>query len=117
VSRVEDGREDRDIGELLEWLIPLTVNNLLVMPHNLKALIHHIQMLISAPTCDKDTSKHLQDAGVGSGSRGGTTTTGRVRRSSNRSSKRTSTRIPWILGHYRAKRVMTHILVELLLCH
>jgi hypothetical protein len=39
---VRDGREDRDIGELLEWLVPLAVNNLLVALHNLKALIHHI---------------------------------------------------------------------------
>jgi hypothetical protein len=40
-----------------------------------------------------------------------------VRRSSSRSSRRTSMRSPWIHGHCRAKRVMTHILVELLLCH
>jgi hypothetical protein len=39
---VGDGWEDRDIGELLERLIPLAVNNLLVAPHNLKAPIHHI---------------------------------------------------------------------------
>jgi hypothetical protein len=26
-------------------------------------------------------------------------------------------RSPWILGHCRAKRVMMHILVKLLLCH
>jgi hypothetical protein len=109
--------EDRDIEELLERLIPLAVNNLLVVPHNLKALIHHIQTLISASACGKDTSEHLQDAGVGSRSRGGTTTVGSARRSNNRSSRRTSTRSPLILGHCRAKRVMTHILVELLLRH
>jgi hypothetical protein len=91
------------------------VNNLLVVPHNLKALIHHIQTLISAPTCGKDTPEHLQDAKVGSRSRGGTTTLGSARRS--RSNRRTSTRSPWILGHCRVKRVMTHILVELLLRH
>jgi hypothetical protein len=34
---VGDGQEDRDVGELLEWLVPLAVNNLLVVPHNLKA--------------------------------------------------------------------------------
>jgi hypothetical protein len=71
---VRDGRENRDVRELLERLIPLAVNNLLVAPHNLKVLIHHIQMLISASACGKDTSEHLQDAGVGSWSRGGTTT-------------------------------------------
>jgi hypothetical protein len=110
---VRDGREDRDVRELLERLIPLAVNNLLVAPHNLKALIHHIQTLISAPTCGKDTPEHIQDVGVGSGSRGGTTTTGSVRRSS----RRTSVRNPWILGYCRAKRVMMHILVEFLLRH
>jgi hypothetical protein len=112
VIGVWDGREDRDIGELLKWLVPLAVNNLLAMPHNLKALIHHIQTLISVPTCGKDTLEHLQDARVGSRSGGGTTTAGSVRRSS----RRTSTRSPWILGHCRTKRVMTHIFVELLLC-
>jgi hypothetical protein len=112
---VEDVREDRDVGELLEWLISLAVNNLLVAPHNLKALIHHIQTLISAPACGKDTLEHLQDVRVGSRSRGGTTTVGCVRRCSSKSSRRTSTRSPWILGHYRVRRVMTHIFVELLL--
>jgi hypothetical protein len=96
----------------LEWLILLAVNNLLVAPHNLKSLIHHIQTLISALVCGKDTLEHLQDAGVGSRSGGGTTTAGSARRSSSR--RRTSTRSPWILGHYKAKRVMTHILEELL---
>jgi hypothetical protein len=68
---VGDGREDRDVGELLEWFILLAVNNLLVAPHNLKALIHHIQMLISALACGKDTLEHLQDARDGSRSGGG----------------------------------------------
>jgi hypothetical protein len=115
--RGRDGREDRDIGELLEWLIPLAVNNLLVASHNLNALIHHIQTLISAPACGKDTPEHLQDARVGSRSGGGTTTIGSARRSRRRRSGRTSTRSPWILGHYRVKRDMTHILLELLLRH
>jgi hypothetical protein len=101
-----------DVGELLEWLILLAVNNLLVALYNLKVLIHHIQMLISAPACDKDTLEHLQDVGVRSRCGGGTTTVGCAR-----SSRRTSMRSPRILGHCRAKRVMTHILVELLLHH
>jgi hypothetical protein len=113
VSRRGDGQEDRDVGELLERLIPLTVNNLLVALHNLKALIHHIQTLISASACGKDTPEHLQDAGVGSMSGGGTTTVDSVRKSS----RRTSTRSPWILGHCKTKRVMMHILVEFLLRH
>jgi hypothetical protein len=114
---VGDSWEDRDIREFLERLIPLAVNNLLVALHNLKVLIHHIQTLISATACGKDTSEHLQDAGVGSRSGGGTTTAGSARRSSSRSSRRTSMRSPWILGHCRAKRVMMHFLVELLLRH
>jgi hypothetical protein len=42
VIGVRDGREDMDVGELLERLIPLAMNNLLVALHNLKALIHRI---------------------------------------------------------------------------
>jgi hypothetical protein len=37
--------------------------------------------------------------------------------SARMSSRRTSMRSPWILGHCRMKRVMMHILVELLICH
>jgi hypothetical protein len=66
----QDGWEDRDVGELIERFILLDVNNLLLALHNLKALIHYIQTLISAPTCGKDTPEHLQDVGVGSRSRG-----------------------------------------------
>jgi hypothetical protein len=32
---VRDGREDRNVGKLQERLIPLTMNDLLVAPHNL----------------------------------------------------------------------------------
>jgi hypothetical protein len=39
---VGDRQVDRDVGELLERLISLVVNNLLVASHNLKALIYHI---------------------------------------------------------------------------
>jgi hypothetical protein len=56
---IGDGREDRDIGEFLERLIPLAVNNLLVAPHNLHALLHDIQALICVPTHHKDASEHL----------------------------------------------------------
>jgi hypothetical protein len=86
---VGDGREDGNVGELLERLVPLAVNDLLVAPHNLKALI-------SAPACGKDTMELLQDVGVGSRSKGGTTTVGSARRGSSRSSRKTSTRDPWI---------------------
>jgi hypothetical protein len=59
VIRVGDGWVDKDIGELKERLIPLTVNNLLVASNYLKVLIHHIQVLVYATTHDKDTSEHL----------------------------------------------------------
>jgi hypothetical protein len=91
------------------------MNDLLVAPHNLQALLHDIQSLIRALTHHKDASEHLQKAVVGVGGRRGTTAMGSARRS--RSSRRTSMRSPWILRHYRVKRVMTHILVELLLGH
>jgi hypothetical protein len=93
---VGDMREDRDIGELLERLVPLVVNNLLVAPHNLQVLLHEIQALIHASTHHKDTSEHLQKAAASAGGRRGTSATGSVRRSSSRR-RRTSTRSPQIL--------------------
>jgi hypothetical protein len=36
---VGDGREYRYVRKLQEWLIPLAMNDLLIAPHNLKALI------------------------------------------------------------------------------
>jgi hypothetical protein len=59
-----------DVGKLLERLIPLAVNNLLVTPHNLKTQIHHIQTLVSASACGKNTLEHLQDNKVDSMSGG-----------------------------------------------
>jgi uncharacterized membrane protein len=56
---VGDGWEDRDVRELLERLIPLAVNNLLIALHNLKALIYHIQTLIGAPACGKNTPENI----------------------------------------------------------
>jgi hypothetical protein len=104
---VEDGREDRDVGELLEWLIPLAVNNLLVTPHNLQLMLHDIQALIHALTHHKDAYEHLQKVIVGAGGKRGTTAAGSARRSSSRSSKRTSTRSPQILRHCGVKRIMS----------
>jgi hypothetical protein len=54
---VGDGRggADRDIWELKEWLILLTVTDLLVAPNNLQALLHDIYELICAPARAKDT--------------------------------------------------------------
>jgi hypothetical protein len=40
---VGDERKDRNIEKLQEWLIPLAMNDLLVVPHNLQALLHDIQ--------------------------------------------------------------------------
>jgi hypothetical protein len=104
---VGDGREDRDVEELLEWLVPLAVNNLLVVPHNLQVLLYDIQALIRALTHHKDASEHLQKAAVGTEGRRGTTVAGSVRRSSSWSSRRTSTRSPRILRHCGAKRIMS----------
>jgi hypothetical protein len=92
------------------------MNDPLIAPHNLKAMIQHIHVLIHALARGKDTLEHLQDAGVDTRSEGGTTTTGSAGRSSN-SSGRTSMSSPWILGHCGAIGVMMHILVELFLHH
>jgi hypothetical protein len=100
---VRDGQEDRDVGELLEWLIPLAVNNLLVAPHNLQVLLHDIEALIQAPTHHKDASEDLQKAIFSAGGRRGTATVGSARRSSSR----TSTRSPQMLRHCRANRIMS----------
>jgi hypothetical protein len=77
-GRGRAGRQGR--RGTLERLVPLAVNNLLVALHNLKALIHHIQTLFSAPACGKDIPEHLQDVGVGS--RSGRTPSLRVVQSS-----------------------------------
>jgi hypothetical protein len=99
---VRDGREDRYVEKLLEGCILLAVNDLLIAPHNPKALIRHIYALIHALACGKDTLEHLQDAGVGTRSGGGTTTAGSVGWSGNHSGRITM-RSSWILGHCRAK--------------
>jgi hypothetical protein len=100
---VRDGQEDRDVGELLEWLISLAVNNLQVAPHNLQVLLHDIEALIRAPTHHKDAFEHLQKAIFSAGGRKCTVTVGSARRSS----RRTSTRSPRILRHCRANRTMS----------
>jgi hypothetical protein len=92
------------------------MDNLLVALHNLKALLNHIHVLIYALTHGKDTSEHLQDARVGTRGGGSTTIAGSTGRSGSWSGG-ASTMSPWILGHYGAKRVMAHILVELLTSH
>jgi hypothetical protein len=71
-----DGREDWYIRKLLKRLISLAVNDLLIAPHNLKALIQHIHALIHEPACGKATPEHLQDVGAGTSCGGGTTTVG-----------------------------------------
>jgi hypothetical protein len=55
------------------------MNDLLVAPHNLQALLHDIQALIRVLTHRKDASEHLQKAVVGAGERSGTTALGSAR--------------------------------------
>jgi hypothetical protein len=76
---VRDGREDRNVRKLQEWLIPLAMNNLLVAPHNLQVLLHDIQVLIRVPIHRKDASEHLQKAVVGARGRRGTIAMGSAR--------------------------------------
>jgi hypothetical protein len=56
---VGDRWKDRNIGKLQEQLIPLSMNDLLVAPHNLQALLHDIQAMIHVLTHHKDASEHL----------------------------------------------------------
>jgi hypothetical protein len=106
-DRSQRGIGVRDVEELLERLIPLAVNNLLVVLHNLQSLLYDIQALIRVMTHRKDASEHLQKIIVGAGGRRGTTATGSVRRSSSNSNRRTNTRSPRILRHCGAKRIMS----------
>jgi hypothetical protein len=114
---VGDGWVDSDIGELKKQRIPLVVNDLLVEPHNLKVLLHHIHALIHAPAYGKDTLEHIQDVGVDTRSGGGgTTTASSVGRSGSKSGG-ASMMSPQILSHCGAKWLMCYILVEFLLSH
>jgi hypothetical protein len=113
---VGDGWEDGHVRELKKRLILLTVDNLLDVSNYLKALIHHIHVLIRATTHGKDTPEHLQETRAGASGGGGATIVGRVRRS--HSWKRRSSAVsPQILGHCGAKWFMCVILIELLICH
>jgi hypothetical protein len=76
---VRDRREDRNIRKLQERLIPLVMNDLLVAPHNLQALLHDIQALIHVLTHRKDAFEHLQKSALGVGGRRGTTAAGSAR--------------------------------------
>jgi hypothetical protein len=76
---VRDGQEDRYIGKLQERLVPLTVDNLLLVPYNLYVLLHDVHALIREPTHHKNASEHLQEATVGVGGRRGTTAVGSAR--------------------------------------
>jgi hypothetical protein len=116
VIRVGDGWVDRDVKELKERLIPLTVDNLLVASNYLKALVYHIQALVCAMTHGKDTFEHLQDTGVGAIGEGGTTAAGSAGRS-NSWSRRAGTMSPRIFGHCGANRLICYILIELLTNH
>jgi hypothetical protein len=91
------------------------VDNLLDASNNLNALLHHIHVLICTTAHGEDTSKHLQEARVGTRG-GGTPTTGSARRSHSWWMRGTTMK-PRILGSNRAKRVMSNILVEPLMSH
>jgi hypothetical protein len=96
-------------------LIPLAVNNLLVVRWNVHAVLHHIHALICVMAHSKDTSEHLQEAEVGAGGGGGTTTAGSVRRSYIQ--RRRGVAVDWSLRNIRVKSVMCHILVEPFVSH
>jgi hypothetical protein len=74
-------RVDRLVWKLNKRLIPLTMNDLLVVVNNVKAVLHHILALICVTAHSKDTPKHLQEIGVGVGGGGGNTTTSCISRS------------------------------------
>jgi hypothetical protein len=68
-----------NVGKLQERLISLAMNDFMVAPHNLHALLYDIQALIRALTHRKDASEHLQKAVVGAGGRRGTPAAGSAR--------------------------------------
>jgi hypothetical protein len=111
---VGNGWVDRLLGELNERLIPLIVNNLLVLVKNVYAVIHNIHALVGATARSKGTLEHLQEAGVRTGG-GGTTTVDSMRRSYIW--KRRGVATGWSLGNSRAKRLMCHILIESFMSH
>jgi hypothetical protein len=113
---VRDGWEDGHVRELLEWLIPLTMNDLLVAANNLHALLNDIQSPIRAATHGEDTLEHLQHPGALRRGRGGTTAAGGAWGSHNRR-RRGSVMSPQILRHCGTEWLMLDILVELLMCH
>jgi hypothetical protein len=92
------------------------VDNLLVVPNELNALLHHIHELICAAAHGEDTSDHLQNPSVGAGGGGRTTAMGSVSRSHDWRWRRRAMS-PWIFGNYWMKRLMCNILVELLMCY
>jgi hypothetical protein len=61
--------------------IPLAVENLLLPPKDLCAVLRNIHALVGPVGHGQDTPEHLQEAGVGTGGGGGTTTLGSLRRS------------------------------------
>jgi hypothetical protein len=62
---VVNGRVDGHSREPKKWLIPRTMDNLLVAPNYLKALLHHIHALICVGAHSKHALEHLQEARVG----------------------------------------------------
>jgi hypothetical protein len=77
---VVNGRVDGHVKELKERLIPLTMNDLLIVVNNLHLLLYHIHALICVTTHGEDAPKHLQKIRVLRGGRD-TITAGSVSRS------------------------------------
>jgi hypothetical protein len=113
--RVINGRVDRHVKELKERLIPLTMNDLLIVVNNLHLLLYHIHALICVTTHGEDALKHLQEIGVLRGGRD-TIAVGSVSRSHDWRQRR-RVMSSWILGNCWMKRLICSILVELLMDH
>jgi hypothetical protein len=112
--RVGDGWVNQLLGELDKRVIPLTMNDVLVPPEDVGAVLMDIHALVGAMTHGEESMKHLQDAGVSSRGGRGTTIVGRVRRGYM---QRRRGAVDRKLGKSRAKRLMCHILVEPLMSH
>jgi hypothetical protein len=103
------------LRDLDKWLIPQTMNDVLVPLEDVSAMLKDIHALVDVMAHGKDTSKHLQDIRVSTGGGRGTTTVGRARRGYIR--RRRGVAVDRKLGKSRAKRLMCNILIESLMSH
>jgi hypothetical protein len=112
---VRDDWVDWVLGELNKRVIPLAVDDGLVLPKDVGAGLKSIHALVGTTTHGKDTPKHLQDAEVNTRGVRGTTTTGRVRRDYIWRGRGTS--LDLNLGKSRTKGLMGDMLHKLLVGH